>query len=159
LHFVLLLKADWLLYNSFMNSATIAILFGLIAAISWGISDFLIGKSSKQAEPMKGALLVNSYGAIIYALLFVFIFHRHAIFTSTGLWYAILGGVLFGIAQASFFKAMNLGLIGLVSPISSVYPLVTLLFGVLLFAEHVTLMQILGILLVVSGSSWQRVYL
>jgi drug/metabolite transporter (DMT)-like permease len=134
-----------------MDATLTAISFGLLAAISWGISDFLIGKSSKKAEPMKGALLVNAYGALIYGIVYVLLLHQHSTITHSGLAYAIAGGAFFGIAQASFFKAMNLGPIGLVSPISSVYPLVTLLASVVLFSEHVSVLQVLGIVLIVCG--------
>jgi drug/metabolite transporter (DMT)-like permease len=105
-----------------MTPAMIAISCGVAAAISWGISDFLIGKSSKKAEPLKGAILVNAYGALIYLLIYILFLHKHAIYTATGFWYAFAGSAFFGIAQATFFKAMSLGPIGLVSPISSVYP-------------------------------------
>jgi len=134
-----------------MQAFQVAILLGLMAAVSWGVSDFLIGRSSKAAGAMKGALLINTYGALVYAAVFVLFLYRHASFTAEGMGYAAAGGVFFGLAQAVFFKAMNLGPVGLVSAVSSTFPLVTLLAGVALFAERLYLIQVLGILFIVGG--------
>jgi drug/metabolite transporter (DMT)-like permease len=119
--------------------------------MSWGISDFLIGQSSRALDPMKSALLVNTYGAFVYSITYSLFLHSQANFTMEGVYYAIAGSVFFGLAQGAFFKAMSLGPIGLVSSISSVYPLVTLLVGATLFKERISSIHILGIVLIVVG--------
>jgi drug/metabolite transporter (DMT)-like permease len=134
-----------------MSTIFIVILFGLLAAIAWGISDFLIGKSSKSLGPIKGALLVNIAGALVYSLAFIVFLHRNATFTTEGILYVLAAGVFFGLAQATFFKAMYLGPVGLVSSISSVYPLITLLISVVFFAAQLSLQQTMGVVLVVAG--------
>jgi len=134
-----------------MNVALTAVLYGLLAAVSWGFTDFLIGKSSKTVGAMKGALLVNTYGAVIFSVVYILFFRGQTVFTVEGVRYAVAGSLFLGLAQATFFKAMNLGPVGLVSSISSVYPLVTLLVSVALFTVDVSAVQILGIVLVVGG--------
>lgn len=133
-----------------MNSLAL-VLFGLTAATSWGVADFLIAKSSKTAGAMKGALLVNAYGAVIYAIAFALFLGNQAHFTAEGIWFAVGGSAFLGLAQALFFKAMRYGPVGLVSSIASVYPIISLLTGVLLFAANLSSQQVIGILLVVGG--------
>jgi drug/metabolite transporter (DMT)-like permease len=136
---------------SHMHTFQAAVLLGLLAATSWGISDFLIGRSSRVAGAMKGAFLVNTYGAIVYGVIFLpFLFH-HPTFTTEGIYYAIAGGVFFGMAQATFFKAMSHGPVGLVSAVSSTYPLITLLVAVAFYTERLSIREVFGILLIVGG--------
>lgn len=134
-----------------MHTFQAAVLLGLLAATSWGISDFLIGRSSQAAGAMKGAFLVNTYGAVVYGLVFLLFLSRHPTFTTGGVSYAIAGGIFFGMAQATFFKAMSYGPVGLVSAVSSTYPLITLLVAVTFYAEHLSIREVFGILLVVGG--------
>jgi drug/metabolite transporter (DMT)-like permease len=134
-----------------MDDIFIIVTFGLLAAVAWGISDFLIGKSSKAVGAIKGALLVNIAGAFAYALVFLLFLRENATFTREGVLYVITGGMFFGLAQATFFKAMHLGPVGLVSSISSVYPLITLLVSVAFFSAQLSAQQIAGIVLVVGG--------
>lgn len=134
-----------------MHAALAATLFGLMAALSWGISDLLIGKSSRCIGPIKGALIMNAYCAIAYSIAYALFLHGSAGFTVNGTIYAIIGGILSGLAQISLFKAMRSGSIGLVSSISSTYPLITLLIGIIVFAVRPSYIQILGILLIVAG--------
>jgi len=134
-----------------MHTFQAAVLLGLLAATSWGISDFLIGRSSQAAGAMKGAFLVNTYGAVVYGLAFLLCLSHHPIFTTGGISYAIAGGALFGMAQATFFKAMSYGPVGLVSAVSSTYPLITLLVAFTFYAEHLSIREVFGILLIVGG--------
>jgi drug/metabolite transporter (DMT)-like permease len=126
-------------------------LFGLFAALSWGISDFLVGKAAQRFGASKAALLVNGFGAVAYLAAYFLFLRYDTTFTTDGLLFALIGSVSFGLAQKTFFKAMAYGPIGLVSAVSSTYPLVALFVGLLFFGAHLQSMQILGIVLVVGG--------
>lgn len=134
-----------------MDIAVIAALLGVLAACSWGIADYMVGRSAKALGPLAAALLVNVLGAVVYAGAYALFLHTGVTFTASGMAYTVAAGVCFGVAQVAFFRAMHLGPIGLVSAVSSVYPLCTLLVSVLFFAARISAVQALGILLVVGG--------
>ncbi len=131
--------------------AAAAIMFGLIAAGSWGVADFFVGTSTRAVGGVNAALLVNGLEALIYAVLYILFLYQYAAVTTEGVLYALIGSVAFGAAQAGFFKAMRLGPIGLVSSIASMYPLITLVVSVLLFAAGVSAVEVGGIMLIVTG--------
>lgn len=128
-----------------------AVLFGLLSAVSWGVADFFIGKSTRAVGSVNAALLVNGLEALIYLMLYVLFLNKNVVITNDGLMYALIGSVSFGAAQAGFFKAMRLGPIGLVSSIASTYPFVALMVGLLLFAASVSAVEVAGIALIVAG--------
>ncbi|HVI69523.1 MAG TPA: GRP family sugar transporter [Magnetospirillaceae bacterium] len=128
-----------------------AVLFGLISAGSWGFADFFVGKSARTLGSAKAALLVNTIQAVVYSILYVLFLAKDVTFTSEGVIYALIGSIFFAGAQASFFKAMRFGPVGLVSSISSTYPLVALLVGVILFAVGVSVVKVVGIVFIVAG--------
>lgn len=130
--------------------ASVTILFGLTSAVAWGIADFFIGRVAKALGSVRAALLVNGIEAGVFGLLYL-LFFWNSTWTSQGVMYALIGSVFFGAAQGGFFKAMRLGPVGLVSSISSTYPLVALVVGVALFAVGVSLVDTVGIVLIVSG--------
>jgi drug/metabolite transporter (DMT)-like permease len=134
--------------TNFISSAA---LFGLSAAICWGFGDLFVAKVARKIGSTNGALLVTSAEAIMYAVIFMLFLRGDALFTAEAFWYALIGSVSFGFAQAMFYKSMGLGPVGLVSAISSTYPLVALIVGVLLFGAVVSAWQFVGVVLIVVG--------
>ena len=129
----------------------VVVLFGLTPALSWGVSDFLYAKSSQRFGSFKAALAVNSTGALVYGLAYVCFLHRGATFSAQGMIYAVIGSISFGLAQVLFSKSLEIGPVSLASPISSTYPLVALVLGLLLFHAKIALLQIAGIGMIVAG--------
>ena len=125
--------------------------FGLIPAFAWGVSDFLSAKSAQRFGALKAAFVINSLGALVYLVFYGLFLHFNTSINSDGLIFALVGSVSFGLAQVSFFKSVALGPLSLVSPISSTYPLISLVVGLLLFNARVTFIQVIGILLIVAG--------
>lgn len=127
------------------------VLFGLTSALSWGVSDFLYGKSSQEFGSLKAALAVNGIGALVYVVAYGVLLHGSATYTSQGVLYALIGSVLFGVAQLVFSKSLEIGPVSLASTITSTYPLVTLVVGVALFGALIVPAQIIGIVMIVLG--------
>lgn len=134
-----------------MNSGLVSLSLGLVASLLFGTGDFLIGKAARKVQPVSSSLLVNSYSFLAYALVAVVFFYDNLTFNRQGVLYAVIAGTLMGVAQATFFKAISLGPVGLVSAIGSTYPLVTLVTSIVLLSIGVSVVQILGIVLVVGG--------
>jgi len=134
-----------------MDTTLIVILLGLISAIFWGVADFFSAKASKTQGPLTAALLVNMVGAIVFFGVYG-IFLRPAFTLSLdGFLFAAASGVMLTVGLIAFFKALNIGPVSLVSPISSAYPIVTTLLALTVFGAYLSLIQIIGIGLVVVG--------
>lgn len=121
-----------------MNDAFIAILLGLIAAIGWGISGFFDAKSSRSVHPIVASLVVNGLLTIIYSICYFMFLHTTFTIDHTGVFYASAGGAIIAIGALAYFKALAIGPIALVSPMSSAYPLVTTLLATVFFGAIFT---------------------
>lgn len=66
-----------------------------------------------------------------------------------GLTFGILTGVFAGIANLAVFAALERGKASLVQPISTLYPLVTVVLAVIVLKEKMNRLQVLGVILAV----------
>lgn len=134
-----------------MNTTLLVTLSGLTAAITWGVADFLSAKSSKKHGAVLTTTLVNSYGLVVFLIIYSIFYRNHLHLSWQGFTYAALSGSLFAFGIVSFFQGLNIGPVSLVSPLSSTYPLITTLIAVIAFHSHLNTREILGIILVVIG--------
>lgn len=68
------------------------------------------------------------------------------------IFFLIFAGILAGVvAQLVFYKALKMGEISRVIPITSCYPLFTFLLGWIFLGEEVTLSKVAGMLLILGG--------
>jgi drug/metabolite transporter (DMT)-like permease len=137
--------------NNMSNVAVIAVLSGLGAALAWGICDFFGAKVSKKFGGITTALFMNVIGTVLYTLVYMVFMRSYTDYDLTAVAYALGGGVTYMLAMAAFFKGLELGPVSIVSPVGSMYPLVTTLLLVLAFGHNLSTIQGLGILLVLGG--------
>jgi uncharacterized membrane protein len=134
-----------------MDGTQLAILFGLSAAILWGVSDFFAAKASKAVGPVASAFLVNLIGATAFTLVYLLFLHPPFEVTTRGLWYVTTASLAISFGAVAFFKCLKAGPVSIVSPLSGAYPLVTTLMALVVFQADLSLRQVGGILLVVTG--------
>lgn len=134
-----------------MNATIIITLLGLVAAISWGISDFFCAKSAKSIGPILAAVLVNVLGSVGFAVIYLFLFRNHPELSRVGLVYAVISGAFLALGAASFFVGLEKGPVSIVSPLTSTYPLVVTVLALLVFHAQLSIGQMAGIFLVVVG--------
>jgi drug/metabolite transporter (DMT)-like permease len=93
------------------------LLFGLAAALTWGVSDYLGGIVSRRLPVFTVAILVQSAGALCYAAAGI------AAGVPTPTLAMLAPGLVTGVAmaggQVAFFRALSLGTMGIVAPISA----------------------------------------
>ena len=123
---------------------------GLIAAISWGTADFFAAHSSKEETAEATSLAVSAVSAIAYTIFFIF-FRGGEAWTSSGVLFALFGGVFMGLGLMLFYRGLEAGPVSIVSPVGSAYPLVTTLLVLTVLGGSLTWIQIMGILLVITG--------
>ena len=133
------------------NAALLAVAFGLTATFSWGFSDFCAAKVSKKLGGFHSALAVCLFASIVYDLIYITLLRSHSHFERTAMLYAIVAGLSYTAAMISFYKGLEYGPVSIVSPLGSLYPLVTTVLLVILFGNHLSAMQILGICIVAIG--------
>ncbi|MBA2678119.1 MAG: EamA family transporter [Ktedonobacteraceae bacterium] len=132
----------------------LGIAFGLFAALTFGLSDFLSALVSRQIGTLYTLLGVQVVGIVLLVCYFL---KAGEISDSVvkSLPVVLLTGIGIGVidvlAYLSFYKGLSIGPVVIVSPISSSYGLVTVMLSVLVLGEVTTLWQTLGICLTLVG--------
>lgn len=129
----------------------LALSLGLIAAIGWGISGFFDAKASKSVHPIVASFTVNGLLTAIFTIYYILFLHSDFTMKMDGFIYAAGGGAIITLGALSYFKALSIGPVSLVSPMSSAYPLVTTLLAVALFRGVISIGQGFSICLIVAG--------
>jgi drug/metabolite transporter (DMT)-like permease len=130
-----------------------AILFGLLAAISFGFSDFWAAKVAKRFGGYATSILVICVALLCYGLLYVLFLSSYTDFDRAALLYAAASGLAFAVGSVVFYKALEYGPVNIVSPLGSLYPLITLALLVAAFGSAISGLQGLGAIVVVGGAA------
>ncbi|WP_136440914.1 DMT family transporter [Pacificoceanicola onchidii] len=126
-----------------------AILFGLVAALCWGLHDFSIRYLSRTV-PMLAALFVAlTVGALLQAGILM---GRDAPIqlSEEAIYACAVAGVAFLTANLGLYFSLKRGPVGLVAPLVATFPVLTLLFA-FFGGARLEPGQILGIAVVVVG--------
>jgi drug/metabolite transporter (DMT)-like permease len=105
-----------------------AIIFGLVAALSWSIHDLLVRRYAVQFGAIRLAFLVMIIGG---ALLAIPVLVRGQIFDAS--WRGIMFGLLMGLAYAcavgGLYKGFSLAPVSVVGPLTAGYPALVIVWG------------------------------
>ena len=125
-----------------------SVLLALAASVTWGVSDFLGGLTSRQLAV--GTVLLFSQIVGFLVLLPIATLFAPVQFDQLTVLFAV-GGSLSGlVGVAAMYRGMAIGTISIVAPISATGAAVPVLFG-LLRGERASLAQSLGIALALVG--------
>jgi drug/metabolite transporter (DMT)-like permease len=128
-----------------MNSA----LFGLVAAVTWGIHDFLARYPARAVGAVPTELAVTVVGLVILsAWILVTGVDLHIAWPK--LWLVAASGICIVLGALSLFSALALGPISVVAPIASSYPAIAVIFALAL-GSYPSLLQWLAITAVMAG--------
>ncbi|MFB7247143.1 hypothetical protein CW362_26200 [Streptomyces populi] len=122
--------------------------FALATSLLWGLADFGGGLLTRRTPALTVVVASQSIAAVVLG----------AIVLATGgwsaagpqLWFAVAAGLVGPVALLSFYKALALGPMGVVSPLGSLAVAVPIGVGLLL-GERPGLVQIAGIAVAVAG--------
>ena len=125
------------------------ILFGIGAAASWGLADYFIAIVTRKAGYLRTLAMVLG-GATVFLVLVTATTETPRL--SAAQWICCLAlAPLSLIFYLSFYRALELGPIAIVSPVASAYAVVTVLLSVVLLEEALTFRQGLGVALTFCG--------
>ena len=131
---------------------------GFLAAIFWGIHDFLVRFIVKKVNIVTSLMCTNVFGALF--LLFFFFFSTQGIsFEIKIIGFSIIYGLLFLSATYCLYKAFDLGPVFVAAPIICSYPILSLFYASIatnspaLYQWILSLVVILGIFLTIYSNT------
>jgi drug/metabolite transporter (DMT)-like permease len=128
-----------------MNSA----LLGSLAALAWGVHDFIARYPSRAIGPVNTALGVTLAGLFALGLWLVLSGEPLAIVWPS-LWLTAATGFCYAVATMSLYAALAIGPLSVVAPIAGSYPALAVLFA-LAAGERPSLVQWLAVAAVMAG--------
>lgn len=114
---------------SFMDSALLGVAFGLASATGWGAADFYGGIASKRSSAFGVVILSQLVGFVLLAGLAALL--QEPFPSPTNIAWAAATGVSSGISMVTMYRALAIGRMGIVAPVSAVVAvIVPVLFGI-----------------------------
>ncbi|MGI5400453.1 EamA family transporter [Streptomyces sp. CA-135486] len=123
-------------------------LFALATSFLWGLADFGGGLLTRRMPALTVVVASQSIAVVVLGSIVVATGSRQE--AGPQLWYAVAAGVVGPVAMLSFYKALALGPMGVVSPLGSLGVAVPIGVG-LLIGERPGLLQFAGIAVAVAG--------
>lgn len=120
------------------------LLFGVGAALGWGIGDYAGALSSRRIGVLWTSLGMQILGTSLYVLV-LFATGRFPTVTGDAVPWGIALAAVGASALFVFYKALALGPIAVVSPVSASYAAVTVILVVVFLGERLSLAQIVAI--------------
>ena len=103
-----------------------SVMFGVIAAVCWGIADFLAAVISKRLGIL--GTVFGVHVASVAATTIYLVFALDPAMPSPGQWAALVGmSLLAVVTYLAFYKSLQIGPVAVVSPIVSTYAVVVIL--------------------------------
>jgi drug/metabolite transporter (DMT)-like permease len=109
------------------------IIFGLTAAICWGVSDFCARFASRQIGAYRTLLLMQPFGAVV---LTIYLWQAgawpHLLSFGWRPWvFALIGALVNTAASLALFHAFEIGTMSVAAPVSSAFPAITVTLSLL----------------------------
>uniref|UniRef100_A0A7C4X7N6 EamA domain-containing protein n=1 Tax=candidate division WOR-3 bacterium TaxID=2052148 RepID=A0A7C4X7N6_UNCW3 len=123
--------------------------YSYIALIGWGF--WAIGSKllSRSLNTESLSFWISLWSLILLSL---FIFFKKSLIVNIYSFYAIPVGIVSLIAILAFYKALKEGPSSVVIPLTNLYVIFPVLFGILFLKEEITAIRILGIAFAVLGA-------
>jgi transporter family protein len=113
--------------------------------MGFGVSGFF-SRLAVDHLSAKSVFVISTIGSLFIVLLLVFSMGFKVEVSGKGVLFSVLGGFLASMGGLCFLQALARGgAITAVSPISAIYPLVTITMAIFLLGEQVTLVKGVGI--------------
>ena len=122
----------------------------MFAAIGWGASDFVAALVAKRIGVLRTAFGVHF---VSVALITIYLLSAGGLgAVSPAQWLALAGiSVLSFLTYLSFYRALQMGPIAIVSPIVGAYAIIVILLAVLVFGERLGGVQLIGVSAAIAG--------
>lgn len=126
-----------------------AISLSLAACLGWGLADFLGGVKSRQLPTLTVLIVSNIFGVAVIGG--IVIFRGRALPHNPELLWAILGGLAGVSAMFMLYRALAVGSIPVLAPLSATGVVIPVILGVAT-GDNPAVLQSLGIFLAIAGA-------
>ncbi|HYB86201.1 MAG TPA: DMT family transporter [Streptosporangiaceae bacterium] len=124
----------------------------LASAVTYGVGGFLLGDYSARAGALGSALVAHGASVTVLLLALPFLGRRQAWRTSgSSLVWATAAGLTDVVGLLAFSRGGQAGQVAVTAAVSSVYPAIPLVGGLVMFGERLGRRQVLGITLIIAG--------
>ncbi|MEK7290918.1 MAG: EamA family transporter [Planctomycetota bacterium] len=131
-----------------------AFFLALLTAFIWGFVPFLEKLGLSSVEPT-AAYVIRCSGVMLGATIIICFYSQFSSIGKMGfksVFFLVLAGILAGfVAQLVFYRALKIGEISRIIPVTSCYPLFTFVLGWIFLGEQITPSKLVGILLILGG--------
>jgi drug/metabolite transporter (DMT)-like permease len=124
----------------------------LASAVTYGVGGLLLGDYSARAGALESALVAHGASVTVLLLALPFLGRRKAWRpgTSSMVW-AAAAGLTDVVGLLAFARGGQVGQVAVTAAVSSVYPAIPLVGGLVMFGEQLGRRQVLGITLIIAG--------
>jgi drug/metabolite transporter (DMT)-like permease len=126
------------------------VIFGLLAALGWGLSDLCAAIASRRVGSRSVTVLAQTAGLVGFAVMVIVVRPTWGLSTHAVV-LLLVSGTFAGVAYFALYRGLELGPIALVSPIASAFSAVTVLLAVVALGESLGGLEILGIVSTLVG--------
>lgn len=137
-----------------MRSPAMALLLGVLTIVSWGLWGFFGKLALSRGLPVASQIITSGLVAALACIILLIVYLRTGgaltLQGSPNLW-AILTGLALVAGLVTFYGALSVGEATVIVPLTGTYPIFTVLLSLVFLGERLTIMQWLGIVLVVLG--------
>jgi drug/metabolite transporter (DMT)-like permease len=124
----------------------------LASAATYGVSGLLLGDYSARAGALGAALTAHGASVTVLLLALPFLGRTKAwLANAAGLTWAVAAGLTDLVALLAFARGGQTGQVAVTAAVSSVYPAIPLLAGLIMFGERLGQRQLLGVSLIITG--------
>lgn len=121
-------------------------IFALVALLLWGVWGLFPKLATNYLSPTSVMVFSGVGSGLVAAAILVFLSFRPEVH-GRGVTFAILAGLVGTLGSIPFLYAISKGKASVVVPMTSLYPLVTIILSLIILKEPVTLKQGFGIVL------------
>lgn len=126
-------------------------IYGLFSAVGFGVADLCGAVSTRRIGVPTTLLVIQAVNLVILSALMLTPLPG-PLHASAGAWAAILAsGALGTVSFFSFYRALQLGPIAIVSPVFASYAAVAVVLSVVLIGEHLSALAALGVATTLTG--------
>ena len=130
----------------------VGVAFGLVAALCYGVGGFMIGRYTRDLGWLVPVVVARG-GAMVLLLALLATPLRGPVGTRrvSGAAWALAAGLADAAGLAFFARGDQVGLVAVTAAVSSAYPIIPLIGGLLVFRERMARQQIGGAILILAG--------
>lgn len=127
-------------------------IFGLGAAVGWGVADLMAAMSGRRIGALATVIVAQATGAIVATILVLASGTSLAPLDSVASW-LVPSAVLMAGGYFTLYRGLELGPVAVVSPVLASYAIIPVLLAVVLLGESLTAVILAGMIVTIVGTA------